>query len=340
MSPQSTPQPPPHAILMQVLTGKWVSVAVSTAAKFAIADHLEHGPKTVKELAEATETMERPLYRLLRACASIGIFAEQPDGRFANTPLSEPLRTNAVPCIRHLAMMLMEDWHQRSWAELPWCVETGQPAPIKIYGMRGFDWFAQNPEEAVVFNQAMRDISQADSPLIASSYDFSGFKTLVDIAGGLGTLLGAILDRTPSLHGIVFEMAHVVDQIQQDNALQKWNGRCVATAGSFFDGVPAADGYIMKHILHDWEDASAIKILSNCRKAILPGGKVLVVDQVVPEGNTFSPSKIMDLEMLVAPGGLERTAKEWEQIFSKSGFKLERIIPTPANQAIIEGLPQ
>lgn len=328
---------PPHAALMQVLTGKWISSAVSAVAQFGIADLLENGPKTIPELAAATKTNAEALYRVLRACASIGIFNEQPDGKFANTPLSDPLRTNAIPCIRHLAMMMIEDWHIKCWAELPWSMQTGKPAPLKIYGMTGFEWFAQHPEQSVIFNLAMRDLSQADSPVIASSYDFSRFKTLVDVAGGLGTLLGAILDATPSLRGIVLEMPHVVEQIRKDDTLRKWRGRCEAMAGSFFDGVPASDGYIMKHILHDWDDEAASKILTSCRKAILPGGKVLVVDQVVPAGNTPSPSKIMDIEMLVAPGGKERTADQWDKLFSRSGLKLERIIPMPIPYCIIEG---
>jgi hypothetical protein len=234
---------------------------------------------------------------------------------------------------------VIEDWHLKAWAELPWTMQTGQPGPMKAYGMTNFDWFGLHPDQGVIFNQAMKDISQADSPLIAASYDFSVFKSLVDVAGGLGTLIGAILDRNPALHGVVFEMPHVVEQIKKEDSLRKWSGRCEAVAGSFFEGVPKSDGYIMKHILHDWDDEAASKILSACRKSILPGGKVLVADQVVPAGNTPSPSKIMDLEMLVAPGGRERTAQEWDKVFSRSGFRLERIIATPANQAIIEGSP-
>ncbi len=330
---------PPHAALMQILTSKWISFAVSAVAKFGIADHLENGPKTIPQLAEATGTQQQALYRVLRACASIGIFAELEDGRFENTPLSEPLRTNAVPCVRHLAMMLIEDWHLKSWAELPWSMQTGQPGPMKAYGMTNFEWFGRHPEEGVIFNRAMKDISTADSPVIAAAYDFSVFQSLVDVAGGLGTLLGAILDRTPSLHGVIFEMPHVVEQIHREGSIKKWSGRCEAVAGSFFEGVPKSDGYIMKHILHDWDDESASKILAACRRSILPNGKVLVVDQVVPAGNTPSPSKIMDLEMLVAPGGKERTAQEWDKVFMQSGFKLDRIIPTPATQSILEGLP-
>ena len=324
---------------MQILTGKWISSAVSAVAKFGIADHVEHGPKTIQQLAEATGTQEQALYRVLRAVASIGIFAQLEDGRFENTALSEPLRTNAVPCVRHLAMMMIEDWHLKAWAELPWSMQTGQPGPMKAYGMTNFEWFGRHPDQGVIFNRAMKDISQADSPLIAAAYDFSVFKSLVDVAGGLGTLMGAILDRTPALHGIIFEMLHVVEQIKKEDSLRKWSGRCEAVVGSFFEGVPASDGYIMKHILHDWDDEAASKILRACRKSILPGGKVLVVDQVVPTGNTPSASKIMDLEMLVAPGGRERTTQEWDRLFSQSGFKLERIISTPANQAIIEGSP-
>jgi hypothetical protein len=324
---------------MQIMMGKMLAAAVSATARFAIADYLEHGPQTVADLAKASGTMEQPLYRVLRACASAGIFEELPDGLFANTPLSEPLRTKAVPCVRHIAMMFFAEWHQRGWTELPWSIETGKSAVYKAYDVAPFEYLAQHPADATLFNQAMMDLSTADSPLIASSYDYSQFKTLVDIGGGLGTLLGAILDRTPSLKGIVFDLPHVMDQIRQDHTLRKWLGRIDAVGGSFFDDVPPSDGYIMKHILHDWDDESSKKILMNCRKSIQPGGKVLVVDQVVPAGNVPSMSKLMDLEMLVLPGGRERTEKEWDALFTASGLKLEKIVTMPIPQSILVGAP-
>jgi hypothetical protein len=337
---QPSQSPPPHAALLQMILGKWVSSAISAAAHFGIADHLEAGPKSPAELASLTGTRERPLYRLLRANASVGVFTELEDGRFAQSPLSEPLRTNARPCVRNMAMMLTDDWHIRSWEQLPWCVETGQPASYKLNGMPMFDWMSQHPEKTVNFNNAMTDMSSGDAAAILQSYDFSRFEHIVDVAGGHGTLLAAILDQAPKLRGTLVEMPHVIQGARQAGTLDRFAKRCALEAGSMFESVPAgADAYIMKFIIHDWYDPECIRILGNCRKGIRPGGRLLVVDQVVPARNEPGPSKFMDLEMLVLPGGMERTEEEFRELFAASGFKLERIIPTPALQSIIEGVP-
>jgi hypothetical protein len=326
-----------------MLLGKWVSNAISAAAHFGIADHLESGPKSPKELASLIGTQEQPLYRLLRANASVGVFTELEDGRFAQTPLSDPLRTNAKPCVRNMAMMLTDDWHIRSWEQLPWCVETGKPASYKLNGMPMFDWMGQHPEKTVNFNNAMTDMSQGDAAVIVQSYDFSRFEHIVDVAGGHGTLLAAILDQAPSSsktpRGTLFDLPHVIDGAKKAAILDRFADRCTLEAGSFFESVPAADAYIMKYIIHDWYDPECIKILSQCRKGIRPGGRLLVVDQVVPPRNEPGVSKLMDLEMLVLPGGMERTEKEFHELFTASGFRLERIIPTPGIQCIIEGVP-
>jgi hypothetical protein len=333
-------EPPPHAVLLQMILGKWVSSAISTAAHFAIADHLESGPKSPAELAALTGTKERPLHRLLRATASVGVFTELEDGRFAQTPLSEPLRTNAIPCARHMAMMLTDDWHIRSWEQLPWCVETGQPASYKLNGMGMFDWMAQHPEKTGNFNHAMTDLSSGDAAAVVESYDFSRFEHIVDVAGGHGALLAAILDRAPQARGTLFDMPHVIDGAKKAGILDRLAGRSTLQAGSFFDSVPAgADAYIMKFIIHDWYDPECIQILGHCRKVIRPGGRLLVVDQVVPARNQPGVSKFMDLEMLVLPGGMERTEDEFRKLFAAAGFRLERVIPTPALQYIIEGVP-
>lgn len=337
---QTAQSPPPHAALLHMILGKWVSSAISAAAHFGIADHLESGPKSPQELASLTGTQERPLYRLLRANASVGVFTELEDGRFAQTPLSEPLRSNARPCVRHMAMMLTDDWHIRCWEQLPWCVETGKPASYKLHGTGMFDWMGQHPEKTGNFNQAMTDLSQGDAAAIVQSYDFSRFEHIVDVAGGHGTLLAAILDQAPRSRGTLFDMPHVIDGAKKAGILERFANRCALEAGSFFEAVPAgADAYFMKYIIHDWYDPECIKILSQCRKGIRPGGRLLVVDQVVPGRNEPGVSKLMDLEMLVLPGGMERTEKEFRELFAASGFRLERIIPTPGIQCIIEGVP-
>jgi O-methyltransferase domain len=323
-----------------MILGKWVSNAISAAAHFGIADHLESGPKTPLELAALTGTQEQPLYRLLRANASVGVFTELEDGRFAQTPLSEPLRSNANPCVRNMAMILTDDWHIRAWEQLPWCVETGKPASYKLYGMGMFDWMGQHPEKTVNFNNAMTDMSQGDAGAVVQSYDFSRFEHIVDVAGGHGTLLAAILDQAPQARGTLFDMPHVIAGAKKAGILEPFANRSALEAGSFFESVPAgADAYIMKYILHDWYDPECIKILGHCRNGIRPGGRLLVVDQVVPAGNEPGVAKLMDLEMLVLPGGMERSEKEFRDLFAASGFRLERIIPTPGIQCIIEGVP-
>jgi hypothetical protein len=313
---------------------------ISTLARFGVADHLSSGPRSPGELAELTGSQERALYRVMRAAASLGVFTELEDGRFANTPLSEPLRSNAVPCIRNLALMMLDGYHVDSWAELPWCVETGKPAPYKLFGMGGFEWFERNPEQSVNFHHAMSDLSQADSPAIASSYDFSRFTSIMDVAGGLGTLLAAILARTPQLRGTLFEVPAVAERARQSAILAPHKDRVEFIGGSFLDEVPSGcDACVMKHILHDWEDAEAGKILGNVRRAIGAKGRLLVVEQVVPPRNEPGLAKIMDLEMLVLPGGRERTEQEWKELLQASGFRLEKVIHTPVPQCILEGVP-
>jgi hypothetical protein len=337
---QPSQAPPPHAALLQLILGKWVSIAISTAAHFGIADHLASGPRSAKELAALTGAQERPLYRLLRANASVGVFTELEDGRFAQTPLSEPLRTNAKPCVRNLAMMLTDDWHIRSWEQFRWCIETGRPASYKLHGTGMFDWMAQHPEKTVNFNNAMTDMSSGDAGAVVKSYDFSRFEHIVDVAGGHGTLLAAILDQAPRLRGTLFDMPHVIEGAKKAGILDRFADRYTLEAGSFFESIPAgADAYIMKFIIHDWYDPECIKILSHCRKGIRPGGRLLVVDQVVPPRNEPGVVKFMDLEMLVLPGGMERTEQEFRELFAAAGFRLERIIPTPSLQSIIEGIP-
>lgn len=321
-----------------MLTGKWVSVMISTVARLGVADHLESGPRSAAELAPLVGALERPLYRLLRASAGFGIFHEMPDGRFAQTPLSAALRTQAVPGMRNMAMMMLDDWHVSSWAELPWCVQTGQAAPVKLYGMPGFEWLSQHPEKAVNFNNAMTDMSQTEAPAIASAYDFSGFRRIVDVGGGLGTLLASILERTPGLRGVLLEMPYLIDKARSAPILAPYRDRCEFVGGSFFDAVPeGADACVMKHILHDWDDEHCVRILKNCRRSMAPGGKLLVVDQVVGPANQPEFAKLMDLEMLVLPGGQERTEQEWADLFAAGGFRLERVIRTQAPQCILEG---
>lgn len=330
---------PPHAALLQMLTGKWLSSAISTVARFGIADLLAAGPKPVNELAASSQTLEDPLRRLLRALAGVGVFTELEDGRFANTPLSEPLRSNASPGIRNMAIMMLDDWHVRAWGQLPWCVETGKPAPFKLYGKHGWEAMADYPDQAQNFNRAMTDMSSSQAPAVAASYDFSGIGTLLDAGGGLGFLLASILAANPHLQGILLDQPSVIDQAKSAGILAPYQDRCQIQAGSFFEALPPTDAVIMKAILHDWDDADALRILNRCREALRPGGRILIVDHVLPGRNEPGFAKFLDIEMLVAAGGRERSTEEWTRLFTSAGFRLTRIIPTPAPIAILEGVP-
>jgi SAM-dependent methyltransferase len=340
MQPELSPAVPPFATLLQMCFGKWVSLAISAAAKLGIADHLDAGPKTTGQLAQELKVHEMALYRLLRSLASVGVFHEGEGRLFSQTPLSELLRSNAKPSLRGAALMLVDDWHVKNWAELGWSIETGRPASEKVFGTSMFEYFSGHPEKAVNLNNAMADLSSGDGPAVVASYDFSGFECIVEVGGGSGALLAAILESAPKLRGVLFDMPYVIDQARTAPMLASFAARCEFAGGSFLDAVPkGADVYIMKHIIHDWDDEDAARILANCRTAMRPGGKVLVVDRVLGPPNQPDPAKFMDLEMLVNPGGLERSEPEWRSLFAASGFRLDRIIPMPAPQSILEATP-
>ncbi len=325
---------------MQILLGKWASMAVSAAAKFGIADHLEGGPKSAQELAKLTGTNEDALYRLLRTTSSLGVFSETEDGRFAQTPLSDTLRTSARPSTRAMAMMLLEDWHMQSWNEIAWSVETGQPAPRKLWDGNLFDWLHADPKRAESFDRAMSSVSTTDAPLIAQAYDYSGFRHLVEIGGGEGKLLATILEQNPNLHGTLFELPEVIESARGAGFWSRIKERCQLQGGSFFESLPdGADAYLMKHILHDWDDPEAGEILDAIRRAARPASKLLIAEWVLSGANEPSPGKLIDLEMLIMPGGRERTEPQWRELLSAHGFRLERVIPVPNQQCLLEATP-
>ena len=324
-----------------MILSKWQSMAISAAAQLGVADELASGPKTPTEIAAKIDVKPDALYRLMRANAGAGVFRELPDGRFEQTELSEPLRSDAPDSVRAMAMMLLEDWHHASWGQLPWCVKTGKPGSLNVYGKILFDLMQEHPEKGVNFNKAMTQMSVPQAAGIIAAYDFSGFQHIVDIAGGHGYLLAEILKGAPNLRGSLFELPHIVEGARAGEYLPSLGERVGYAPGSFFeDAPPPADAYIMKFIIHDWDDERAGKILNQCRSVIQSGGKLLVADMVVPVGNEPAFSKLIDVEMLVqAPGGKERTEEEFRDLLAASGFKLERVIPTSTPMCIVEAVP-
>lgn len=330
---------PAHVGILQIMNGGYVAGAIACLAQLGIPDLVDGAPKSAEELASQIGADPQALYRLMRATASVGVLAEEPDGKFSQTPMSTVLRSNATPSLRSFAIMGGREWHGRGWSHLEYCVRTGKQALDKIYGTHIFDFLKQQPAEGQIFNDAMTELSMIDGPAVAEAYNFEGIHSIVDVAGGHGFLLATILERNPHLRGTLYEAPHVVEGAT-NGPLKPVMERCTIASGDMFSSVPAdADAYIMKHIIHDWPDDLCIQLLKACRKGVNADGRLLVVDSVIQPGNDFSPGKFLDLQMLIFPGGCERTEKQFRDLFVAAGWQLRRIIPTAASDSIVEGVP-
>ena len=329
----------PVLALKQMITGYWTSQAIYVAAKLELADKLTGGPKSAAELAQETSTNEGALLRMLRALSSVGVFTQQTDGKFALSPLAIPLRKDVDDSQWAMAVMMGEE-HFFAWGELLYSIRTGQGSFRKVYGEGVFDYLGKHPEQAQVFDAAMTSIHGKETALMADAYDFGQFGTLCDVGGGNGSTLATILQRNPQLNGVLFDLPHVVVRAQPNLATAGVLDRCQLVGGSFFEkfDVPA-DAIMMRHIIHDWDDAKCITILKNCRTALGPQGKVLVVESVVPPGNEPGFVKWLDLTMLVIPEGKERTEAEYRDLFAAAGLKLQRVVHTAGELDILEAAP-
>jgi len=326
--------------LMNLTTGKWVSQALAVAAELGIADLLKDGPRTAADIARTANASEDGVYRLLRALGSVGLFAETGNRRFRLTPLGRLLRTDSPQALGGFARFTGHESTWRPWGELRHSVQTGEPASDHVFGMPIFEYFAKTPESAAVFDAAMTSISTFESKAVVAAYDFSGINTLVDVAGGHGLMIATILKANRRMRGILFDLSHVTAGA---TALLRSGGvadRCRIVSGDFFAFVPeGGDAYVMKHIIHDWDDERATQILRNCHRAMRPGGKVLIVDAVIPPGNRAHYGKLLDLEMLVlTPRGRERTQAEFRELLKRSGFRLRRVLSTETYLSVIEGV--
>jgi hypothetical protein len=329
---------PPQAALMQLMTGYWVSQGIYVAARLGLADLLADGPKTSRELAAATGTHAESLYRVLRMLASVGVFAEDGAGRFGLTPLAEPL-TSGPGSLRAIVTHWGEEPSWKAWGALLESVKTGQTAFVLANGAEVFPYYATHPESARPFNEAMTEFSASVGAAVIEAYDFSEFRQIVDVGGGHGGLLTTILKANPQARGVVFDQPEVVAGAPAMIAAQGLQGRVEAAGGDFFASVPAGgDAYVMKHIIHDWDDERSIAILRNIRRAMADSGKLLLIESVVPPGNAPDFGKLVDVHMLVMTGGRERTEAEHAALFAKAGFRLTRVVPTQSPVSVVEAV--
>lgn len=275
---------------------------------------------------------------MLRALASIGIFKEDAEGRFSLTPMGKLLGSDAPGSKRSLARMAGSEFY-RSWGGLLSSVETGGAAFDKVYGKPFFHYMSMNPDRWRIYDSAMTGVHDSETIPVLDAYDFTPFKTIVDVGGGNGLALAAILRRHTEARGILFDLPAVAKRAQELVAGSGVSDRCGIVEGDFFDSVPAlGDAYLLRHVLHDWDDREAVAILKNCRDAMRPGGRVLVVETAIPSGNEPCFGKWLDLMMLVV-GGRERTKKEYSELFSTAGLRLTRVVPTAHEVSVIEGVP-
>jgi hypothetical protein len=330
---------PPSAQLLDMIFGFTLSRAIAVAAQLRVADQLKNGAKTTDEIASATNAHPRSLYRLLRALSGAGIFSESDDGHFSLTPLSELLRSDSPESLRGFAELMADDVNFETWAQLPYSVETGRPAFLHKNGIPFFSWLEQNPDVGERFNDAMTSLSNGAVTAVLNSFDFQGITKLVDVGGGHGRLVAAVLAKYPEMKGIVFDDPKVVAGASE---LLEANGvaaRCETVGGDFFKTAPAGgDAYILKHIIHDWSDDECVTILGHCHRGMTANGKVLIVEMVVPEPNVGGVSKFLDLQMLLFLSGRERTGPEYRELLNRAGFEMTRIVPTNSTYSVIEGV--
>lgn len=345
MNTAAAPQPqtmPPDAVIMNLLFSKMNFYSLAAVARLGIADHLSETPRDVEDLARETATHAPSLYRVLRLMVSLGVFAEGPPAHFALNDAGKLLQSGPGRSLRDMAIMFSDSWQMESYSRMDECIRTGTDGVTLKYGKHAFDLFHDIPDQAANFHRAMSSFSSMAADEVVSVADFSGFRRLADCGGGHGVMLSRILDKFPSLHGVLFDLPEVVSGAPDTKHFSASEDRVVFEAGSFFERVPEdCDAYIMKHIVHDWDDGSSRRILSLMReqleKTAPENGRVFLVEMVVPDAPGPAPAKMLDIEMLVCTrGGKERTAAEFAQLLGSAGLRLIGITPTHSPVCLIE----
>jgi hypothetical protein len=320
-----------------MLSGVALTHSIYAAARLGIADLLADGPRATEELASLTAVDPQSLYRLLRALASVGVFTEIAPATFALTSIAERLKTDAPDSLRAWAIFTGEITVP-CWGELMHSLRTGHPAFESVFGRSVFEHLKTHPADAAVFDHHQAQGGLALHAAVATSYDFSAIQTIVDVGGGNGSLVAAILKRHPGVRAAIFDLPHVIERARAA-AHPTLNSRCDYIGGSFFDTIPpGADAYLLSRVLHDWDDDRAATILTNCRRAMHAGARLLVMERIVPHGNEPHESKFMDLNMLIITGGRERTEHDYRALLERSGLRLTQITATQSEVSVVEAI--
>ena len=330
---------PPGPSALDLITSGWVAQGVYAATKLGIIEALRDGPRSADDIAESIGADPDAVYRLMRMLASRGLFTSKGNRRFALAPMGEALRADAPDSMRGYALFVGDPLHWEHWGQLSESVRSGKCAIEQVRGKPTFEWFEDVPELAAVFNDGMTSISKMETPLVVGAYDFSPFRTIVDVGGGHGLLLAEVLRQAENSNGILFDAESVVERAPAVFDSAGVANRCTAVGGSFFESVPVGgDLYLLKHIIHDWDDEKSVQILRNIRTAMNPGAKVLIIEAVVPDDDREHLSKLLDLEMLVAATGRERTESEYAELLAQAGFRHTRTVATVGPASAVEAV--
>ena len=325
----------PRAKVLGITAQVPLARALALVVELGIAERISQAPKTAAELARELGQHPEALYRLLRMLAAEGIFREDDEGRFDHTGSSRVLTTDAEDSVAPLLSLAWQDIVWATYLEMPHTIATGEPAFDKAHGQAFFDYLSANPEANALFDAAMALISGPEDAAVAQAFDFSRFSKIVDVGGGQGGLLAAILTRHPRLQGVLFDQPQVLAEPRYLTG--PLMDRCELIAGDFFHSLPAgADAYVLKRIIHDWDDAAAIQLLRNCAAAMSSKGRVLIAEAVMKPGNEPDPSKAQDVGMMLLTRGRERTADEYRRLLDAAGLRLIEIHPAAMTVSLLE----
>lgn len=330
---------PPQEAMVRMVIGSWISQSIRTMAVLGLADHLAVGPRTADELTGDSGAHAPSLDRLLRALSSLGLCVRDNEGRIHLTPLGECLRSEAPNSLKPYVLMITAPWLQRTWEKLPDTVRTGEPSFSRVHGVGFWDFLAAHPEEEALFDAAMSGGAEERAEALLAARDLSGVGTIVDVGGGQGKLLGAVLAAVPDLRGILADRPEVVAGAEGVLRTAGVADRCAVVRSDFFTSVPSGgDAYVLAQIIHDWPEEEALTILSTCHRAMAPGARLWLIEQVIQSGDDSVELTLLDLNMLMLFGAQERTAEEYQKLLEAAGFAEIRVLPTDTGWSVVEAV--